>query len=95
MGNPLTQQSDEDSESDSSDDDLEQDLLAFDKEQADLIRNINKMGSMRQTGPLGENKFDQHSSMKFLSNSVSPYSKRRTQIDEKKLSSSDYEISMI
>ena len=93
MGNPLTQQSDEDSESES-DDDLEQDLLAFDKEQADLIRNINKMGSMRQTGPLGENKFE-HSSMKFLSNSVSPYSKRRTQIDEKKLSSSDYGISMI
>ena len=93
MGHPFTQQSDEDSESDS-DDDLEQDLLAFDKEQADLIRNINKMGSMRQTGPLGENKFD-HSSMKFLSNSVSPYTKRRTQIDEKKLSSSGHQINMI
>ena len=61
------------SESDSnSQDDLETDLLAFDKEQADMIRNINKLGSMKYSGHMmqSENKFD--SSMQFLSNSVQP-----------------------
>ena len=61
------------SESDSnSQDDLETDLPAFDKEQADMIRNINKLGSMKYSGHMmqSENKFD--SSMQFLSNSVQP-----------------------
>lgn len=40
-------QSDEisDDSDSSSREDLESDLLAFDKEQADLIRNVNKMGT--------------------------------------------------
>ena len=45
--------------------------IQLNKEQADMIRNINKLGSMKQTGYMQENKFD-HSSMQFLSNSVQP-----------------------
>ncbi len=35
------------SEESGSDGDLEKDLLQFDQEQAELIRSVNKMGSMR------------------------------------------------
>ena len=38
------------SETDSNeDDDLEKDLLQFDEEQAEILRNVNKMGSMRMS----------------------------------------------
>ena len=73
--------SEDESDSDSQGD-LESDLLAFDKEQADMIRHINKLGSMKHSGYMHDNKFD-HPSMQFLSNSVQPLEKRRTQVDDK------------
>ena len=40
----------ESSETDSDgDDDLEKDLLQFDDEQAEILRNVNKMGSVRMS----------------------------------------------
>lgn len=73
----MEQQSQSDEISDDSDsssrEDLESDLLAFDKEQADLIRNVNKMGTSNSMSLGG-------STMNFLSSSLSPSSARRTQI---------------
>lgn len=68
----------EDSDDSKSNEDLETSLLAFDKEQADMIRHINKMGSIAtKSGTLAQNQ-----SMQFLSNSLSPNSeKRRTQVE--------------
>ena len=68
----------EDSDDSKSNEDLETSLLAFDKEQADMIRHINKMGSIAtKSGTLAQNQ-----SMQFLSNSLSPNSeKRRTHVE--------------
>ena len=75
------------SESDSDENDLEADLLAFDKEQADMIRHINKMGSMK-SAQLSEH----HQPMQFLASSLSPTQQRRTQVTDKVLSQSGHEI---
>ena len=60
---------------DSQDEDLETSLMVFDKEQAEIIRHINRMGSSCLP--------DGQKNMNFLSSSLSPgQNLRRTQVDQ-------------
>ena len=71
---------DSSSDSDESEEDLEKDLMVFDEEQAEIIRNVNKMGSGRWSA----SEYGGHGSMMAFpgsaSRSMSPNDakKRRT-----------------